>query len=716
MLPAGKLGALAILLAGLTAVRQGGSRNPGIESVPRDAIRVRVVDDDGRALAGVEIALKAAKPGEEEPAQARPQLWYWKRGETRTGSDGSALLTGVGAGSWRVAAGAPPEWAYHVSEPTAAGEEVVLVLSRLPGARVVSGVVLRPDGVPQQGAYVRFVWNDRGEEAHARCISGPRGDFTLLADRGARGTLHARMPKLELRSTAATVAAGTTGIELRLGEPRRLTLDLRDQLGRPADAHVEFFWELEGFLLQDYPGQRRVAGEPPSWELPTVPFHLEVVSPLYERVRLGPFDPEEVGSRLTIDVRAFPRVRGRVTRDGAPVEGAQVTLRGVRPPPHVDVELTRAVRPPGSAGKTDADGRFDLDLRATEAATYELHAWERKLGEGTLGPIELDPGGVLEELEIELTRPPGAIAGRVVLPADHDPAEIWLTATDGHGYSPLAADGSFLLTDLPPGPVTVHVVASHAVSGAPMPVSTTVSQRAGDAWFYVSHGPECAPDWLPVQPAFEVDVRAGETVALDIDLVEPAAFELTGRFLLNGEPPPYRPTKGGMYWDRAPQVALDRGGGRPGEYLSRTDLARDGSFAVRANETGTYRLMIRVPTVGDDHPQAWAVDWVVLDRVRLDGEGPWEHDVPAGSLRVLPREKDGQIFPFDGKLCWKGPGDLRIFVPGGDSGARDATTRAVFYPQVPAGRIELFHDTPEGRVTVLEAEVRPGETTTVRLP
>jgi hypothetical protein len=151
-------------------------------------------------------------------------------------------------------------------------------------------------------------------------------------------------------------------------------------------------------------------------------------------------------------------------------------------------------------------------------------------------------------------------------------------------------------------------------------------------------------------------------------------------------------------------VSLDRG---DHGFVSRTELAADGTFVLQANAPGTYRLQIDVPMEGKH-------EWTLLDAVRLEsGTQRWEQDLPTGGLRVLPRTATGSVTAFDGKVRWQGPAGLRVFLR--FARAHEAT-REVHFPAVPVGPIQLVQDSPDERKVLLESEVVGGETRTVQLP
>jgi hypothetical protein len=151
----------------------------------------------------------------------------------------------------------------------------------------------------------------------------------------------------------------------------------------------------------------------------------------------------KAGEERVVDLAqaSHGRLRGRITRAGQPAA--------------VDLELsgdTADGEPVGNIpdGKTDADGRYELELRGP--ATYTLAAKTEGFA-STFSKIEVQgPGDAT--LDVEL--PAGSIAGRIVRDTDHAPladaeVEVIRDGTFVMGWSTSAADGSFSVGGLPAG-------------------------------------------------------------------------------------------------------------------------------------------------------------------------------------------------------------------------------------------------------------------------
>ena len=560
----------------------------------------------------------------------------------------------------------------------------------------LTGVVYSPDGTPKREASVRFVFDDRGQREIVSGRTDPAGRFSLsVPGPEVSGALLGCSLDLAYRSTAIEgISSRTPDVELWLGEPRYLRVDVRDPEGIPIErAGAMFAWSIAGFELRDWrPGWGKI-GEPLTWELPSTPFFVTAQARGHRQMTLGPLEPQEVGRELRIRLQRLPRLRGRVTHDGEPVVGASVSSRRESPPR--GLSLNDAGPNLGwwqRFAVTDAMGEFDEAWH--QEGDFEFRAWSDALGEGTFGAVSLDLDSKPANLKIEIVRAPGTVRGTVLLPPRGKVHQIWLMTSKSPGYRSLAPDGSFVLPDLPSGRDTIRMLKRLEV-----PRRSTDAPADHDEWVQISDGPTRAPDWLAIEPTWDVEVVSGRTVEVDLDLTAPMPCRLEGQVLLNGRPPPPVPRLRRLMSEGPPRAALDRGDEY--DYVSRTELGSGGSFTLQA-QPGTYRLRIEVPTSRESH-------WIVHDRLELGiGVHRWELEVSTGSLHVLPRESDGKVLPFSGTARWRGGGELRVF----PKARRDERTRTVVYPFVPAGRVELV----DRDSTVHEVQVSARGTTTFRIP
>jgi len=586
----------------------------------------------------------------------------------------------------RVSLGAPYDASAETS--TAAHTEPAV------GAgRVLAGVVLLPDRTPAPKARLSFVWRDDGRAREVRAWGDGAGRFAFALE---APDLEGELVACDLDQRASPVVrsgvrAGASDLELVLGPPSLLTLEVRDAHERPvADVAANVTWQIGGAPVSGDAPPDSVGGEPVRWPRPPAPFTVSLFSPAFAEVRFGPFDPAQLGETLVLHVERYPTLSGRVIRRGEPVSGASVQLTSSAPRTALDVEL-EAPRL-GGFGRTDDHGEFQFPYY--RPGPYDLRAWADGKGASESRPLALD-GNPVEGLELELAHDTGAIEGRVRLPSGREAQELWLSVSSG-GYRRLHADGTFRLPDLLPGACRIRVVKGMGFDLG----------EGAEEWIHISHGPSRPPDWLPVQPTYTVEVHSGETAHLDIDLVTPAAYRLRGVLHLDGRTPsvrtPIRSTA-----EVPPRIALDRG--QIFDLVSTTDLAADGSFTLEAAEPGTYRLRTELELAGGKLER-----WTVLDRVVLTADpAEWRLDVATGSLRVLPADVASSLGSFRAFVRWAGAAEQRVFVHNPDY---DASRGARLFPHVPAGTVQLVEDGTNGRRVLLECEVRAGETTEVRWP
>ncbi|MSR61372.1 MAG: carboxypeptidase regulatory-like domain-containing protein [Planctomycetes bacterium] len=559
--------------------------------------------------------------------------------------------------------------------------------SARPGA-TISGIVFGPDQLPRRGAYLKFVWNDRGRMRDAHGTTGRDGRFELaIGDPRVRGDLLAYVYRHDVSPSALVgVEAGAHGLELELGPPSDLALEVRDQNEQPVVlGQATFYWQLAGFQVQDYPGGV-AGGDHTRWVRSPVPFFVALSPYGYEAATFGPFDPAQVGDDLVLPVHAFARVAGMVVHDGVPIAGASVVL---------DAEGDKR-NGYGFGASSDADGKFELRYR--QAGRYVLRAFVVPQGEGRIGGLQLDGEQDVENLRIELTTPPGRIEGRVQLPNGHVPEEIWLSASGAPGERTLRSDGSFSLPDLPPGACRITVAQSVSFGSGP--------HDSSERWVSIADGPSGGPEWLGYEHVWHVDVLPGQTQRLEIDLTQAPACLLEGWIRLDGIAPALRPPPFGYHGGRDLRVFLDHG--NESEFDSAAEIDSAGTFRLGVSEAGEFRLRLELPLSSSKDEE-----WLVVDRVALLREHQaWKLDAPTGSLLLLPRDEEQPLW-FEGpSLRWEGAGDLRIEV---NYPELDEARGSRLYRHVPAGKVR-FEVGRGADARELECEIRAGETTEVRWP
>jgi RNA polymerase sigma factor (sigma-70 family) len=258
----------------------------------------------------------------------------------------------------------------------------------VPEAHVFGRVVRSPDGAPVPHAHVflhpaerpgqreisRWTLSDRDGRFHLDQV--PAGKHRL----SAHGDGAAETKWVDVQVVPGELASGITitldpgvdvsGTVVAAGEPvvgARVRL-----LGRDASAPAR------GVITQE-DGRFVVQGVAQGELVVDVEGH-RVVSPTVVSIATGP-------ATVAVEVAALGGIRGRVTRKGEPVEGAEVSASGGRRSSH---QTTSA-----------ADGRFQL--MGLDAATYEVSATSASLGVFVATPAKVAHAeGALEEVELEL--------------------------------------------------------------------------------------------------------------------------------------------------------------------------------------------------------------------------------------------------------------------------------------------------------------------------
>ena len=192
-----------------------------------------------------------------------------------------------------------------------------------------------------------------------------------------------------------------------------------------------------------------------------MPFHVTVYSSGHRPGKAGPFTPGEVPSRVDVELELAATVRGRVTRGGAPVVGAEVHAH-VHPKKRSggDIvyfidddlysELDAGYEVRNRSTKTTEDGRFELHL--VEEERYVLHAQVEGQARAESDWLEVRFD---EPLEVDLRLPESAaLEGKVLTAEGVSPAGTIVAATRGRGhvhYVLAEGDGTYRFEGLNPG-------------------------------------------------------------------------------------------------------------------------------------------------------------------------------------------------------------------------------------------------------------------------
>jgi len=406
--------------------------------------------------------------------------------------------------------------------PGAVRDDVELVL---PGegtlaSTAIAGVVLTPRGEPVPRASIRVEAESHDGTVQTNVAADELGRFLYDGQKACVADFLARDPEDAWRPVRASrVRSGEHEVELVLGEPRWLDVNVHDAAGRvPERFEVTEYRVLatRGNLRQ----RSREGGAGPLRLLaPIDPFLLEIECAGFELARLGPFEPDAVPAELECELVALPGLRGRVLHDGAPVSGARLELRSY---PRADQNAEMQGFPQRvwctaeESATSGADGRFLLSGRMDGERVLQCLADGFALAE--LGPLDVDPATGAHDLDFELLRG-GTIEGTVRVAPGLDPAGVIGGANrfDAHPRTQRADEqGRFRFEHLTPGPWRIERVRREV---DPTDQGFVVDeQREGE-------NPRGQPNCT---------VADGETTAFELDLSGERPAQLSARLAVDG--------------------------------------------------------------------------------------------------------------------------------------------------------------------------------------
>lgn len=377
----------------------------------------RVLDEQGRGIPGATIGSTAAQlPPQEDGRLARHGSKAFDLPVTRSADDGTFVLDGVGAGTWRLwghASGTRYGW----SAPLAVTAErdllaLELVLPPLLAGDRIEGRVVDPDGNPMRTELVCRVHDARHGGFTRYEQVDEQGRFSILIEHDGE-TWDLTVNDFSGRLATASVEGvqpGTLDVVLRMRAQRFLDVAVLDTDGQPVEG-AGFFIGAGGAWTEvrpeaSGPGDYRMP-------LPDARFRLEVFARGFRTERYRPLDPASLPSPLEVVLRRAPAVRGRVLAAGQGVAGARVMLHRDSPDALETFNGFRCVMSAlaDAEGSTDADGRFVLFLDLDEG--FWIRATAAGLAPAELGPI--DPGRLASAPDFELVLTEGgAIEGRVL--------------------------------------------------------------------------------------------------------------------------------------------------------------------------------------------------------------------------------------------------------------------------------------------------------------
>lgn len=316
----------------------------------------------------------------------------------------------------RIVAASAPGWGFFVEEIEAVWTATPRIV--MDPAVTISGIVLRPDGTPLEGAEVWAI--DLQRAAHwpaavSRIVrTGPGGRFTIRdAPDGLVGAV-ARYPGLdEGRSLIQQAAGGRVLTGADVGLERRVTLR-----GRAiANAEVGYLPAREVRNAQPRANAVARADDKGRFELRVSPVAGWVVATTstLDGATFVQLEEGETAASASIEMRSYPRITGRVLDpSGAPLPGATVErMHDWSAPDDEEARALRAFRSArqrGLAGaRTDSSGRFDFPMFDAASDDGHITLWvERADGEDATSVSFQE--GASPDIQLEVRR---SLAGTV---------------------------------------------------------------------------------------------------------------------------------------------------------------------------------------------------------------------------------------------------------------------------------------------------------------
>jgi hypothetical protein len=581
------------------------------------AIRGRVVDEDGSPIAGVTVTCQHPVP---VPDPRR--LLSGRCAVVSDPTGGFAFAAGFPTGTWPLAVEADgfalvrPAHADVTDKPPVG--PVGVVMRRVTEA--IRGVVVDTAGEPVRDLPVS-AWLDMVKVGQTR--TGTDGSFHLFRNHGAKGAPRLRTPgRPQAHGADATETTHDWGSErVRLVLQRAGTLDLEvveAESGRPVE---RFSVYGAGSIGGHHPGGRvRIEGLMPGKHA------LAVYPGSPALAHSAPIEVELGEERRTIRVALEESRRIEVevvSAAGTPVGGSAVELievfsgactesSGVDQYTHIHEGSFRGALLVGR-GTTDARGTLALHAPAAPGGFASLLSWSsgpeltlRIRGEAHPTTLQQVPESIGDVLVRVVVPNGGALLGEVVPKelAGRLPAGIVLRRaekTTDLPYREIRSDGSFAVRGVPEGLWAVHL--AYRLEGW----ASAVVMRA---------------------PLAQVTLREGERRELRLDASALVPCRLRGRLLVAGEPAAHarfffatgRRTAAGLRFEGTCAGAT-------------TDAA--GGFTIAAMPPGIYKPRIMRTLPGGTGPECVTSDeWIELTAAE-DRVVNWDLPTRRVRLRVL---------------------------------------------------------------------------------
>ncbi len=468
---------------------------------PGSRVHGRVVDENGRGMAGASIGVAAVDLPEDANRIRRLGSSAFHDASTATSdAEGTFVLDGVAVGTCRVWSHADDK-RYAWSDPIAvtAGRDVhdvELVLTPMLATDRIEGRVVDPDGGPV--AHASLFYTAHAKESFSTGLrANEDGRFELMIqDDGSTYDFTARDPAQRFaQASILGVVPGTLDLVLQLVAKQFVDVRVVDPDGRAIEG-VTFAVSSRGY--QRAAQTERVSTDRYRVEMPEDVVELEASAPGWRTQRRDFLDPRSLPSVLEIVMHRAPIVRGRVVAGGRGVPGAHVEVRADDPDSSWTVNGFRCVMSSWSSGNatSDDEGRFEVVCDLDGA--FWLRATAEGWVAGEIGPIDAKRLADGASVDVELTHG-GALEGHVLLPDGSDAEGEVVAINHGDGLPRTmraGPNGRFRFEGLAPGRWQVMTCDAEIDPGKTRYGSTE--------------------DTSPIE--WSCEVRAGATTRHDLDL------------------------------------------------------------------------------------------------------------------------------------------------------------------------------------------------------
>ncbi len=421
-------------------VRERAVRGLTLIVYPAVDYRGRVVDDDGKPVAGAKVAI-VGEPGD---------TWTSDRaGEFTFHAAQGAVL--------EASAGDRVGWA-SVLPAVEVTHRLAIAVAHVPARdQTITGRVVDETGKPIADASVRAypehqkmdVWSKEAEKLSrtpSSTTSAADGTFEL---RGLDGDTYELSSEVEGRAPALLkkIAGGTRGVALELAAGQALAGTVAAADGSPVPAFTLFVFRRDG-AARDLVLSRSLVDASGHFSVRVVPGAYELVAAANGWSQNAPVQASAPGGELRLVMSAGATLRGKVVSasDGSPIARARVTREALAG--------GTSAQPANVCTVTRADGTFELRgippgpvsiVVMGEGFDHKIEAGMTAREDGDLAPVQvalepIAPGGTArleyvgvgittsadgDTLRIDALVPDGGAAAAGIVVGDH------IVAVDG---------------------------------------------------------------------------------------------------------------------------------------------------------------------------------------------------------------------------------------------------------------------------------------------